>query len=124
MLQVALHHRRASAAEDLPEVLLGRLVHDQLFAERLGGCLPGQVILGGPQPAAQDQQIGPLPRLPDHGHHPLKIVAHGALAVEVDPQISERAAEERGVRVHDLAQQKFGPDGDDFGGHEAGPGLR
>ena len=89
-------------------------------AGRLGDGFFGQIILRGPEPAAQDQQIGPLPRLPDHGHHAGKVVAHGALPVEVDAQIGERAAEERGVRVHDLAQQKFGPNGDDFSGHGAG----
>jgi hypothetical protein len=62
-------------------------------------------VLGGPEPAAHDDQIGAAGRLADGGEQVVAVVADERLAPRHDPEVPEPVHQPGGVRVHDLAGQ-------------------
>ena len=90
------------------------VVQDERFAG--GPCqgLTGEVILGGPKPTGDDHRIGTRRGIQDRRRHAIDVVADHRLPVVVEPGLGEALTNPSCVRVHDLAEEKFGSDGDDF----------
>ena len=107
-------HDHVAPAEPPVDLLQQPRVPHELAAAHLGDDLPGEVVPGRPEPAAGDDQVGPVQGPADDVLHASGVVAHDGLEEEVDPQVGQALGHPRGVGIDDLAQQQFRPNGDDF----------
>ena len=73
--------------------------------------LPGQVVLGGPDAAGDDDRVGSAHSLGEGGGDPPQVVAHHHLVVVVEARLGQAPADLGGVAVDYLAQEQLGPHG-------------
>ena len=67
--------------EHRTDLLHDRLIAHELDAHHRSDRSPGDVVLGGPQPAAADDGIGTLERVVENGNHPVVVVTDLGLVV-------------------------------------------
>ncbi len=115
--QVVLREGSPAATEDLADVLDELFAPFEFDAHHLGDRLPGHVVGGGPETAADDHGVGPIQQLLDALHHACEVVAHLAVLARVDPHRGELLTDPGTVRVDDLAEQQLGADGEDVTPH-------
>ena len=82
-----------------------RVAH-QTHAHDLGDRLPGDVVLGRPESAAEDHGVAAIESQPDTGDHALEVVADLGLEVGVDTGQRQVLTHPGGVRVHNLTEQQ------------------
>ena len=115
---------RHAAAASLPSnaQLLGVLVAEgHLHAPGETQCLAGEVVLGGPDAAGDDERVGPAPGEIDRRGDPLHVVADDRLVEVIESCVGETGPDGRGVRVDGLAQQQLRPDGEHLDDHLSRP---
>ena len=105
LAQVVGGHGAVAAVEHRPDPLHHRLVAVQLDAHHRGDRVAGDVIGGGPEPAAHDHRVAALQRLLEGCGHALQVVADLGLEVAVYPGERQLLTDPRRVRVDDLAEQ-------------------
>ena len=93
------------------------MIANERDTHHFGDGLTGDVILGGPQPATKDNGIAAPQGQPNAADNALKIVAHLGLMQRVDSSQRQFLTEPGRVGVHDLAEQKFRANGNDFTAH-------
>ena len=86
-------------------------VHD------LGDGLPGDVVLGGPEPAADDDAVAAGQRGAEGEHHPVVVVPDRLVEMGADAGGGQVLTQPRRVGVGDLAQQQLGPHRHDLNPH-------
>ena len=74
--------------------------------------LPGEIVLGRPDPAGDDHRVGSVQGQPDRCRDPFDVVADRLLVMGVEPSLRQCGAHEGSVRVDDLTEQELGPDRD------------
>ena len=94
-----------------------RLVQLERDAQHLGDGLPGDVVLGRPEPAAADHRVAAGQGLPDGRDDAAVVVADLDLEVGVDAGQGQLLADPGRVGVDDLAEEQLGADGDDLAAH-------
>ena len=112
--QVVVGHRAPAAAEHRPDPLDERLVPHELDAHHRGDGVAGDVVLGRPQSAADDDGVAAVEREAQHLDHAIEVVPDLRLVVAVDPHEGELLADPRRVRVDDLPQQELRAHRDHF----------
>jgi hypothetical protein len=119
LTEVGRRHLPSQHRPALPQpfLVLGRVVH----RDSEGGAdgLSGEIVLGGADPAGDDDRVGTFDGGLEGGCHASEVVAHHLLVVGVEPVLGEGAAEGGGVAVDDLAEEQFGADGHHFDDHGA-----
>ena len=121
--EVAERHLAAPRLEVGAQVVRHRLIADEADPHGLGDGVAGDVVLGGAEPAAQDDRIGPPEGEAKGAHHALVVVPHLGLEVAVDAGERELPAHPRRVRIHDLSEQQLGADRDDLATHASSPAV-
>ena len=121
LAQVVGRHLAPARGEQRAD-LLGHLgAADQRNAHDLGDRLARDVVLGRPEPAAQDHRIAALERETDRGDDPPEIVADLGLEVRIDAGERQLLADPGRIAVDDLAEQQLGADRDHLATHAALP---
>ena len=105
---------RADLLDDL-------IVAHQLDVHHLGERCASDVVLGGPESAADDQRVGASERRSKGEHDAFVVVAHVLMEVRSDAVRRQVLAEPLGVGIGNLAEQQFGADGDDLNSHARRP---
>ena len=118
LTQVVGRHLPAARGEQRADPLGHLGAADQGHAHHLGDRLAGDVVLGRPEPAAQDHRVAALQREADAGDDAREIVADLGLEVRIDAGERQLLADPGRVAVDDLAEQQLGADGDDLAAHE------
>jgi hypothetical protein len=77
----------------------------------------GQVVLGGPQAAGGDDDVGSAQGLAQRCLDAGGIVPHRRLEEQVNARLGQPLGDPAGVGIHDLAQEQLGADGQDLGAH-------
>src|SRR4029077_4027926 len=88
-----------------------------------GDGLPGDVVVGGPEAAAHEDGVGSGEGGPQPVHDAGVVVAHLGLEQAVDAVGGQLLADPGRVRVHDLAEQELGADGQDVATHTHGAAM-
>ena len=117
LLAVALGHRRAASGEPRSELGLERRIDRRRLLERPGDRFAGEVVLGRPEPAGADDEVAPLDRPADGRRRPAEVVPDGGHVEEIDAQARQPPGQVGGIRVHDLAQQQLGANGEQLSAH-------
>ena len=93
------------------------LVADQLDAHDVGDGLAGDVVLGRPQAAADDDPVAAGQGGAKGQRDPLVVVPHRLVEVRRDPGRGQAVAQPGRVGVGDLAQQELGAHRHDLDPH-------
>ena len=80
-----------------------------------------EVVLGRPEPAGHEHDVGPTERDLQHLDDPRDVVADRLVVQDVDPDRGEPFGDPPRVGVGDLTEQQLGPDADDLGPHVSRP---
>jgi hypothetical protein len=89
----------------------------ELAAGRQGDRLPGDVVLGRPQPPGRKHDVGPPEGRLQGRCHPAEVVAHRGLLEQIQAEGGQLAGNVGGVRVDNLAQEKLRADTHDLRTH-------
>ena len=92
-------------------------------AEQLRERVAGDVVLGRPEPAGDEHDVGALEREPEHLHDPRRVVADHLMVQDVDADLGEVLGHPPRVGVRDLPEEQLGPDADDLGPHAPADGV-
>ncbi len=117
LTQVVVGHLPAAGCEHGAYALADLGSPDQTDAHDLGNGFPGDVVLGGAEPAAHDDGIAAFQGETDARDDTLEIVADLGLIVGVDTGERQLLAHPRGIGVDDLTEQQLGAHRDDFATH-------
>ena len=86
----------------------------QAEAERFRHALAREVVLGRPESAGADQDLGPRQGLLDTLNQAFTVVAHDGFENHFDAQVVQLLGEKEGVGVLAVWRQHFGADRDDL----------
>ena len=90
-------------------------------AGELGDRVASDVVLGRPEPSADEHHVGARRREPQRLDDPPLVVADGLVMGDVDADRSELLGHPLGVGVGDLAEQQLGADRQDVSSHSSTP---
>ena len=99
LLLVVRGEHESARAEPLLQVAQRAGVALQGSPEYPRHRLAGEIVLGGPQPAAGDHAVRPLQGALEHVRHTLQVVAHGSLAKQVSAYLGQTLSHPRRVAV-------------------------
>jgi hypothetical protein len=119
LAEVVVGHPAATAGEHLADAIGDRLVMFEIDAHHHGDRLSGEVVMGRPEPAADDHGVGLVQQASQLGGDASDVVADLDLHERVDATGGELLAEPRRVGVDDLAEQQLGADRQHVAAHQA-----
>ena len=113
----------AICAEILREARLqgleDRRVAHEAPAQGRGRGLAREVVLGGPEAAGGDHEVGPGERGPEGRLEEAGVVGHGDPRAHFDAQLGEPLGDPEGVGVRAQRGQELAAHGEDLGPHQA-----
>ena len=98
-------------------------VADHRKVEQPRDRIPRQVVLGRPEPAGHQHDVGSVERHAEHLDDPGDVVADRLMMQDVHADRGEPFGDPPGVRVGDLTEQQLGPDADDLCPHVPADGV-
>ena len=117
--RVVGRHGAASRLEEAGDEVDDGLVAHERDAHDLGDGLPGDVVLGGPEPAAHDDAVAPGEGGAQRQGDAVVVVADGLVEVGGHPVGGQVLAQPGGVGVGNLAQEQLGAHCHDLDSHGA-----
>jgi hypothetical protein len=79
--------------------------------------LPGRVVYGRAEASSGDDDPGAPQRFTNGLGNAVGVIPDGGGAEQIHAKAAQGASDEAGVGVGGFAEQKLGPDGDDFSGY-------
>ncbi len=110
-------HGAASGLEEAGDDVHDGLVADELDPHHVGNGLAGDVILRGPEPAADDDAVAAGQRGAEGQRDPLVVVAHRLMEMRGHAGRGQPVAQPRRVGVGNLSEQELGADSHDLDSH-------
>ena len=80
--------------------------------------LAGEIVLSRPDAARDDERVGATHCKTDSGCDAVDVVAHNGLVIVVETGVGEPRADRCRIRVHDLAEEQLGADGECLDDHD------
>ena len=117
LARVVVRHGAAPGLEEAGDDVDDRLVAHERHIHDLGDGLPGDVVLGRPEPAAHDDAVAAGQRRAQGQGDAVVVVADGLVEVGGHAVGGQVLAQPGGVGVGDLAQQQLGADRHDLDPH-------
>ena len=114
---VVRRHDAPAGLEEAGDQVDDVLVAHELDAHDLGDGIPGDVVLGGPEPAAHDDAVAAGQRRAQREHDAVLVVADRLVKMGGHTVRGQVLAQPGGVGVGDLAQQQLGADRHDLDPH-------
>ena len=109
---------RLAAAKRCASAVGDSGVEDQFAVERLGDGVAGDVVLGGPEAAGENQDGGAAHGLAHLGGEAVAVVTDDAFGDDFDAEFVQLRGEVERVGVEAIAGEHLAADGDDFGVHQ------
>ena len=119
LARVVVRHGAAPGLEEAGDDVDDRLVAHERDIHDVRDGLPGDVVLGGPEPAAHDDAVAAGQRRAQGQRDAVVVVPHGLVEVGGNAVGGQVLAQPGGVGVGDLAQQQLGAHRDDLDSHGA-----
>ncbi len=117
LARVVVGHGAAPGLEEARDDVDDRLVAHERDVHDVGDGLAGDVVLGGPEPAAHDDAVAAGQRRAQGQRDAVVVVAHGLVEMGRHAVGRQVLAQPGGIGVGDLAQQQLGPDRHDLDPH-------
>jgi hypothetical protein len=112
-------HRGAANGKPVAQSLARSAHPVKRRVHHLGDHVPRQIVHGRAETADEDHQVGAVHGLPHGRDRAMEVVADRGPKIHVDAQRRQLLRQVRRVRVHDLAEQHLGPDGNHLSNHVA-----
>ena len=110
---------RPQPLEDVPDHACESFVPHELAPGRCSDALAGDVVGGRPESTGDDDGIRMLRSVREDADHPIYVVPHRHMTMDVDADAGENLRDVLGIRVGNLAEQELRPDPDDLCVHAA-----
>ena len=117
------HHRLPTIDRRHLHVATGKSPRDGLDHGRVFGaghtrdghhCLTRQVVIGGPEPAGRDHDVGAADGQSQRGLERLGTITNDTFGDHLDAKVVETTGQEERVGIHPERRQQFGADREDF----------